>query len=279
MVQPITGHVAGAANVTVAAQPVSLWLVLAALFVLTGCVTQTDSSLRGKANESRAEAAYVKLGLAYIGERNLSEARDNLRRALKINPSSAPAMAAEGLIFQMQGEYESAEKSFRKALDFDADFTRGRTYYGAFLYSERRYEEAYEQFRQASRDVDFPDRAQVFYNLALCASRLERDDVALAAYQQSLNIQGDTFEVLSEMAALLLYTGRYPEAARYYGRLDGLVAASPRIQHTPRSLYTGLRLARHQQNRNREASLALLLRNRYPESSEYQQYKALTADD
>lgn len=247
--------------------------------MLQGCVTQTDSSLRGKADASRAEAAYVQLGLAYIAEGNLTEARDNLRRALEINSSSAPAMSAEGLIFQMQGEPERAEERYRQALNADSDYTRGRTYYGAFLYAQGRFEDAYQQFREASQDVDFPDRAQVFYNMALCAARLDRDEEAIAAYQQALNIQGDSFEVLSEMSRLLVYTGRYEEAARYYTRLERLVAASPRVQHTARSLYTGLRLARRQGDRNREASLALLLRNLYPESSEYQQYKALTADD
>ena len=254
-------------------------LLLALVMLAQGCVTHTDSSLRGKANEERAEAAYVQLGLAYIAEGELTEARDNLRRALEINPDSAPALAADGLIFQMQGEEVRAEDNFRAALAIDEDYTRGRTYYGAFLYAQGRYEEAYRQFELASRDAEFDDRALVFFNLALCASRLERDQAAIDAYTQALNIQGDTFDVLSELSRLLVYTGEYEDAAKYYARLDRLVTRSPNIQHTPRSLLTGLRLARHQLDRNREASLALLLRNLYPESSEYKQYKALTSDD
>lgn len=256
-----------------------IWVLLVVALALQGCVTHTDSSLRGKANAERAEAAYVQLGLAYISEGDLVEARDNLRRALEINPKSAPARAADGLIFQMQGEYERAEERFSRALEHDADFTRGRTYYGAFLYSQGRYQEAYNQFLRASKDSDFQNRAQVFYNLALCAARLERDDEAISAYRQALNIQGDTFEVLSELSHLLVYTGNYREAGKYYRRLDRLITGSPRVQHTPRSLLTGLRLARHELDENRESSLALLLRNLYPESSEYQQYKALTSDD
>ena len=257
------------------------WLVaiLFGVMSLQGCVTQTNSSLRSKANVERAEAAYVQLGLAYIAENNLMEARENLHRALEINPQSAPATAADGLIFQMQGEEVRAEESFRRALELDENFTRGRTYYGAYLYSHQRYEDASNQFKKASYDSSFPDRAQVFQNLAFSAFRLGREDEAIAAFQQALNIQGDSFEVLSELSRVLLYVGRYQEAARYYGRLERLVASSPRVQHTPASLLTGLRLARHGLDRNREASLALLLRNLYPESSEYQQYKALTSDD
>lgn len=264
---------------TIKAQAIPVWMLLAAILLLQGCVTQTDSSLRGKANEERAEAAYVQLGMAYLSEGQLAKARDNLRRALEINPKSAPAKAGDGLVYQIQGEDEAAEESFRRALAFDPDFTRGRTYYGAFLYAQGHYEGAYEQFKHASRDTDFSDRAQVFYNLALCAARLGRDTDAIAAYRQALNIQGDNFEVLSELSRLLLYTGRYEEAEKYFGRLDRLVASSPREQHTPRSLLTGLRLARRALDHNREASLALLLRNLYPESTEYKQYKALTTDD
>lgn len=256
------------------------WLLtIVCVFMLGGCVTHTDSSLRSKANAGRAEAAYVQLGLAYIAEKQLAEARDNLRRALEINASSAPATAAMGLVFQMQSEEALAEEHFRKALNYDSGYTRGRTYYGAFLYAQKRFEEAYDQFERATNDTGFEDRGQVFYNLALCASRLGRDEKAIEAYQKAVNIQGESFELLSELSRLLVYTGQYEQAARYFERLDSLVASSPAIRHTPRSLLTGLRLARHGGDGNREASLALLLRNLYPESSENKQYKALTADD
>lgn len=254
-------------------------LLLLCVLVFSGCVTHTDSSLRSKANADRAEAAYVQLGLAYITEDQLAEARDNLQRALEINPGSAPALAAMGLVFQLQSEEELAEERFREALDHDPGFTRGRTYYGAFLYSQNRFQEAYAQFKKAAQDTAFEDRGQVFYNLALCAVRLGDEEKAIDAYQRALNIQGDSFELLSELSRLLVYTGQFDLAARYYKRLDRLVASSSAIRHTPRSLLTGLRLARHGGDSDREASLALLLRNLYPESSENKQYKALTADD
>jgi type IV pilus assembly protein PilF len=72
---------------------------------------------------------------------------------------------------------------------------------------------------------------------------------------------------------------KYTEASRYYSRLQQLIQRSPRLAHSPESLYTGIRIARHFQDKNQESSLALLLRNEYPDSLEYQQYKVLIANE
>jgi type IV pilus assembly protein PilF len=51
------------------------------------------------------------------------------------------------------------------------------------------------------------------------------------------------------------------------------------MQHSPESLLTGIQLARYFNEWDREASLALVLKNQYPESDQYQQYKALMSND
>ena len=42
--------------------------------------------------------------------------------------------------------------------------------------------------------------------------------------------------------------------------------------------FTGIRIARHQGDRNRESSLALQLKNNFPNSVEYQQYRVMTSN-
>ena len=58
-----------------------------------------------------------------------------------------------------------------------------------------------------------------------------------------------------------------------------MMQGNTRLTHSAESLYTGIRIARYFGDKDQEASMALLLRNEFPESTEYQQYKVLIAND
>ena len=254
---------------------------LALLFVvaLTGCVTTTDSRFAREADRDEAIDNYVQLATAYIGQGNIERARHHVDRALELDDDNAQALAAQGLVFQSQGEDRLAEESYRKALSSDSSYTRARIYYGAFLFGKRRFEEARAEFKRASQDTDYQDRGSVFFNLGMTEERLGNLDGAESAYRRSMEItRGDPRSLLS-LSRVLVEQEKYTEASRYYSRLQQLIQRSPRLAHSPESLYTGIRIARHFQDRNQESSLALLLRNEYPDSLEYQQYKVLIAND
>ena len=69
--------------------------------ILAGCVTTTDSRFAREADEEKALEDYVQLATAYIAQGNYDRARMHLERALQINPQSAPAQAAMGLILSL----------------------------------------------------------------------------------------------------------------------------------------------------------------------------------
>lgn len=247
--------------------------------LLTGCVTTTDNRFAREADRQKAVDSYVKLATAYIGQGNIDRARHHLDRALEIEPDSAQAHAALGLIYNNDGEAELAEKSFRKAISEDSGYTRARVYYGAFLYSHDRMEESRDQFRAASRDTDYKDRGSVFYNLGMTQERLGQHEEAIVSYRRAAELtRGDVRSLLS-LARVMVESGDMQGASRYYSRLTDIMQRNPRLQHSPESLLTGIRIARHFGDRNQEASLVLQLKNNYPESVEYQQYKALISND
>ncbi|MGC8120488.1 type IV pilus biogenesis/stability protein PilW [Marinobacter sp. VGCF2001] len=253
--------------------------VLMAAVVLSGCVTTTDSRFSREADRQKALNNYVQLATAYIGQGNLERARNHLERALEIDADSAPALAARGLVLSAEGEEKLAEKSFREALAADDGYTRGRVYYGAFLYSLERFEDARNQFRTASKDTDYKDRGAVFYNLGLTEERLGSLAGAEAAYRRSVELTRGEARTLLSLSRVLVEQQDYSEASRYYSRLQTMIQRNTRLTHSPESLYTGIRIARHFRDRDQEASLALLLKNEYADSVEYQQYKVLIAND
>lgn len=246
---------------------------------VAGCVTTTDSRFSREADRQKAVENYVQLATAYIGQGNIDRARNHLDRALEIEPDSSEALAALGLIYNSDGEPKLAEKSFRRAISENADYTRARVYYGAFLYSQDRFDESRDQFRAASRDADYKDRGSVFYNLGMTQERLGQKKEAIASYRRAAELtRGDARSLLS-LSRVMVDSGDAAGAARYYNRLLMIMQRNKRLQHSPESLLTGIRIAQHTGNRNQEASLVLQLKNNYPESAEYQQYKALISND
>ena len=262
-------------------RPTGLWMRvgLLSLTLLSGCVTTTDSPFTRKADAEKAEEAYVQLGLAYLQRDNLERARDAFTRAQEIDSKSAPAVAGMGLVYQKEGELELAERQFKRALSLQPTYTRGRTYYSALLFARQRYEEAYEQLQEAAKDTAFPDRAQVFMNMAVCAQRLGKPEAVVEAYERALMLQRDMPQALLGLATAKFEQGEVERARPLYERLVRQIRQDGQLQHSPQSLWLGIRLALAAGDKDQEASLALLLRNLYPESQEFRQYKAMSAND
>lgn len=256
----------------------SIAVVLLLAVAVTGCVTKTDSRFAREADRDKAVRNYVQLATAYIGQDNFDRARNHLDRALEIAPDDPGALAAMGLVYQSEGEPELAEKSFRKSLASDADYTRGRVYYGAFLYQERRFEDARDQFLAASRDTDYSDRASVFFNLGLTEERVDNLEGAITAYRRAVELSRGDAKSLLALSRTLVEGGEYQAASRYYSRLTALMQKNRNLRHSPESLITGIRIARHFGEKDRESSLGLLLKNDFPNSVEYQQYRLMTSD-
>lgn len=254
-------------------------ILLLVLLVPAGCVTVTDSRFTREADRDQAVENYVELGRAYIDKGNLERARKHLNRALDLNPDDSAANAAKALIYQSEGDEELAEEAFRTAVENDPSYTQARMYYGSFLFSRNRFAEARDQFRAATENTAYDKRAAAFYNLGTTEERLENPAAAAEAYRRAVELSRGNAEALLALARSLVETGDYSAASRYYSRLLNVMQRDPRLTHSPQSLLTGIRISRYFGERDRESSFALLLKNQFPDSLEYQQYRAMNNND
>ncbi len=243
-------------------------LVVWCLLLIAGCVTETTGSLGRKASQTDAADAYVDLALAYFRNREYDLAMNRLEKALQINPEHLEANAVLGLVYQEQGEVVPAEEQFRRVLRIDPSFTRGRTYLAAFLYRQGRLQESLRESRVAAEDLKYDGRAQVFANIGLIETQLGNNGAAIEAYEKSIVLQRSAAPVYLALADLYLAQGQIDNANRRYTAFREYVRQG-KANHTAASLATGIRIARAEGDRDREASLLLLMKNTFPASAEY----------
>lgn len=155
---------------------------------LAGCVSTTLEGPVTTADPERTVELNVRMGIEYMQQGNLSRAHAKLDKALAIDPGNPDALQTRALLYQLQGEEELADELFRRALDAAPNFTRARNNYAAFLYSQGRIAQACDQLEQATHNIDYGDRAQLFTNLGLCQRKLGNIEAALASLRRAQEV-------------------------------------------------------------------------------------------
>ena len=170
-------------------------------------------------------------------------------------------------LYLIEGEPVLAEEQFKLALKRDKSLTEVHNNYGVFLFSQKRYEEAYVEFEKAAADLAFAGRAQALTNVGRVALKLGNSIRAQAAFEHAVILDKTSPDAFIELADINFQKPDYAEAKK---NLDSYTAIG---QQSSRSLYLGIRLENIFGNKDREASLVNQLKNKFPYSSEYLEYK------
>jgi type IV pilus assembly protein PilF len=238
------------------------------VFAISGCVTTGNAGMGATAvDKDKALELHIKLAQGYVNNRNRESARHHLRKAFDIDKNSAEAEATLALLYQLEGEPELAEKSFLKSLKKKKDFTSAQNNYGVFLFDLKRYSEALLQFEKAAADLDYDGRALALVNVGRTSLQLGHKVRAKAAFEHATVLDRKLPEAFIELAAMNFEDQEYAAAKK---NLDKFMDIG---QHTARGLLLGIRLERIFGNKDREASYLLILKNRFPYSKEYLEYK------
>ncbi len=244
-------------------------LVLALL--AQGCVTTTNSTF--KADKQAEVASRVKAATDYLNQGNPEKAIVHLKRALELDPDSAPVHDTLAQVFWKSGEYELAEEHFRKAIGYDPQFSRARNNYAAFLYERGDTRGAVRELEHVVTDTLYESRAAAFANLGRAYQKLGETAKAEEALSRAVKMDRRQWPAMLELAQISYDRGDYDPATRYYEQFRRL---APR--QTPRSLVLGIRLARLAGDRDAEASYSLQLKSMYPDSAEYREFSRTSSE-
>lgn len=238
-----------------------------AVALLIGCASEVKSGKPRQVDKSKSLELHIKLAQGYIDKGNRESARHHLRKASEIDKNSADATEAMARLYQLEGEPALAEETFKKALKRKKNFTLANNNYGVFLFGLKRYEEALAQFELAASDLDYDGRASALVNVGRTALLLGKNERAKAAFEHASILDRGIAEPHIELAAMSFQNQEYADAKKHLDRYQALG------QQSARALLLGIRLERVFGNKDKEASYLLVLKNRFPYSKEYLEYK------
>lgn len=242
-----------------------LLIIATALFV-SGCVSEGGKAKR-PVDKEKSLNLHIQLAQGYIDKGNRESARHHLRKAMEISSSSPEANETLARLYQLEGESKLAEETFKKAIKSKKNFTLAHNNFGVFLFGAKRYDEALAQFELAAADLDYNGRAAALVNVGRTALLLGKNDRAKAAFEHAAVLDRNSADAHIELAEINFQQKEYAKAKEH---LDRFQAAG---QQSPRALLLGIRLERIFGNKDKEASYVLVLKNRFPYSKEYLEYK------
>lgn len=254
--------------------------LIASLF-LTACVTESSGHFAPEVSPDSAFENYLQLSRGYLEQGDLENARRHLVNAERFDTGSRRSSELHGiraLIHARQGDLAEAEASFQQALSLNEDDARTRNNYAAFLYSRARYDEAHTQLQEVVMDTDYSGRAQAFENLGLASLQLAREEEAIRAFRRALQLEPHQLRSILELAGLHYQRDELAQSQRYYNNYLTIQEFYD-LSHSPQSLWLGIRLAREEQDTNREADYAGQLEAVYPDSIQNQIYRQSLSDD
>lgn len=231
------------------------------LLALAGCASTAEREQEQAKRHQRADT-HVMLGASYIQRGQLEIANEELKKALSEDPDHSQANNIMGVLQWRMKYYDEAERRFRKSLKSDPKNSSAHHNYGALLCDRGRLDSGIQQFEVVIKDPLYPYTADVYLNAGVCEMKKPLPSAAENYFREALRLNPKLPPALYQMAKLSFDTGRTLPARGFMQRY--FQAAG----ETPEALLLAVKIEHALGNRNAEASYALLLRNKFPDSPE-----------
>lgn len=207
---------------------------------------------------------HTELGSLYFQNGNWITALEELTLAVSINPDYAQAYSTRGLVLYQIKELESAEKDFQRALDLDQKDPEINNNYGWFLCQTGKEKESIAYFQRAIKNKLYQTPETAYLNAGTCYAKLGELDLADEFIRKNLRFSPDNPQALFQLANVTYKRGNY-DAARAH--LQSVLRLS---EPNAEALWLLVRVERRLGNHSAEARQSNQLRQKFPDSPEYQ---------
>jgi type IV pilus assembly protein PilF len=246
-----------------------LALLITTGLLVSGCASQTEREEKSAKLAKRVEI-HTQLGATYLSRNQLDVAQQELERALDMNPDDTQANHIMGLLQIRLKKDDKAEQYFRRATSEKPENPDARNSYGVFLCERGRMEEADEQFRAAINNPLYKSPDQAGLNAGICQLKKPDKKAASGYFRTVLRYNPRQPQALLEMARFSFETSEMLSARGFMQRYFEVAT------DTPDALLLAFRIERVLGAKDAQASYALRLRGKFPESAEARQLRTLT---
>ena len=244
-----------------------LVVLAAAAPLCTACVTESGSGRVLKESPDDAAAYNYQLGVEYLRNGKLRQARERLESSVRQNPDVAQTHVTLAILYQRIDEPDLADRSYRNAMRVAPDEASVQNSYAVYLCGKRRFDQAERYFVRAARNPLYSTPAAALTNAGVCMRSKPDLDAAERYFREALDIDESFADALIQLADLQMKTGNLLSARAFMQRL--LAAREP----TAESLLLGWRIEKALGDDDAAAEYADMLVERYPESREANRLK------
>lgn len=243
-------------NASLVKQIIQLILVLS----MAGCVSQ-EQQVRDTENIKARARAHTDLGAVYYQNKQYEIALEEFTEAIRIDPTFALAYNGLGLVHSSLGQADIADKNFKKAIQLEPNNSESHNNYGSFLCARGFYDESIKEFLAAVKNPLYATPAVAYSNAGICSIR-KKDYVS-----------GEGYLLKALQINPLLSSAAYQVALLQFNRGD-VVTAKKSLQNvlliepSPEMLWLAIQIERALGAKDAEASYALELRRKYPNSEQ-----------
>lgn len=204
----------------------------------------------------------LELAANYYRQRIYHAALEELREAIKADPTYPEAFGMLGLVYMDLDDRPKAEESFRRALELAPRDAEINNNYGWYLCQTGRERESLAYFDRALADRLYQTPVRPLHNAGVCMRRIGDLAKARAYLERAFQIDAGNPVAMFNLAEIALEQNELERAHFYAQRL--LNSYDPNAQ----TLWLGLRVQHARGDRDGEASLGAQLRRRFPTSIE-----------
>ncbi len=229
--------------------------------MLGGCASSAERQADA-AKRQRLIETNLQMAANYLQRDQLDFAKEKLDKALAIDADDSQANNMMALLQWRVKDYSAAERHFVKAVAGQNQNAEAQNNFGAFLCERGRIDEAEQWFKKAIANPFYHTPADANQNAGLCLMKKPAPQAAEVYFREALKVNPRLAISLHQMAKISFDAGKTLAARGFIQRY--FQAAGD----TPEALLLAIRIERKLGNKNDEASYALRLRGKYPDSPE-----------
>jgi len=238
-----------------------LSLIISLFIFLIACVQVNPPR---EVSSEEQSGIYLKIGVRYLGMRQLAIAKEKLEKAVDLDSSNSEAHNALAVLYEEIKRPDDARYHYKRAISEDEESSQARNNYGRFLCEQGEYDKGLAQLRIAFTMPLNSRKWFAFTNAGLCYLKQNKMKEAENSFRNALKVNPNYPPALLEMQKMSYRFHKYMSAKAF---LQRFLSVSP---ETPVSLWYAYRTELGLKNKAAAEEYRTELLTKFPDSEEAQ---------